>query len=51
MHDIPCSKVTLYNYLDKNCFYVGPLDLPRKVKLKKRKSQKKTEPRKTKARN
>lgn len=51
MHDIPCSKVTLYNYLDKNCFSVGPLDLPRKVKLKKRKSQKKTEPRKTKARN
>lgn len=51
MHDIPCSKVTLYNYLDKNCFSVGPLDLPRKVKFKKRKSQKKSEPRKTKARN
>lgn len=51
MNDIPCSKATLYNYLDKNCFSVGPLDLPRKVKFKKRKSQKKTEPRKTKARN
>ena len=51
MNDIPCSKATLYNYLDKNCFSVGPLDLPRKVKFKKRKNQKKTEPRKTKARN
>lgn len=51
MNDIPCSKATLYNYLDKNCFSVGSLDLPRKVKLKKRKSQKKNEPRKTKARN
>ena len=51
MNDIPCSKATLYNYLDENCFSVGPLDLPRKVKFKKRKNQKKTEPRKTKARN
>ena len=50
-HDISCSKATLYNYLDKHCFSIGPLDLPRKVKLKKRKSQKKSEPRKTEARN
>jgi len=39
-HDIPCTRATLYNYLDKNCFSVGPLDLPRKVRLKKRKKAK-----------
>ena len=50
MNDLSCSKATLYNYLDKNCFSVGPLDLPRKVKLKKRKSSKKKEIKETKAR-
>lgn len=48
-HDISCSKATLYNYLDKNCFSVGALDLPRKVRLKKRKKAKST-PKETKAR-
>lgn len=48
-HDIPCSRATLYKYISLNCFSVGPIDLPRKVKLKKRKSKKK-ETKDTKAR-
>ncbi|MBQ8848689.1 MAG: IS30 family transposase [Candidatus Gastranaerophilales bacterium] len=48
-HDIPCTRATLYNYLSKNCFSVGPIDLPRKVRMKKRK-QKKTEAKNTNAR-
>ena len=48
-HDIPCSRATLYKYISNNCFSVGPIDLPRKVKLKKRKT-KRTEPKDTKAR-
>jgi len=48
-HDIPCTRATLYNYLSKNCFSVGPIDLPRKVRMKKRK-QKKTEIKDTQAR-
>lgn len=48
-HDIPCTRATLYNYLSKNCFSVGPIDLPRKVRMKKRK-QKKTEAKDTQAR-
>lgn len=48
-HDIPCSRATLYRYIDKNCFSVGSIDLPRKVRLKKRK-KKNTEPKDTKAR-
>lgn len=39
-HDIPCTRATLYNYLSKNCFSVGPIDLPRKVRMKKRKQRK-----------
>lgn len=39
-HDISCNKSTLYNYLSKNCFSVGPIDLPRKVRMKKRKTKK-----------
>ena len=50
IHDIKCTRATLYNYLDKNCFSVGNLDLPRKVRLKKRKKVNKT-PKETKARN
>lgn len=48
-HDIPCSRSTLYRYLAKNCFSVGPIDLPRKVRMKKRK-EKRTQPKDTKAR-
>ena len=48
-HDINCSKTTLYKYVDNNCFSIGPIDLPRKVKLKKRK-QRRSEPKDTKAR-
>lgn len=47
--DIPYSKSTLYKYVENNCFSIGPIDLPRKVKLKKRR-QKRTEPKDTKAR-
>ena len=35
-HDINCSRSTLYKYVANNCFSIGPLDLPRKVRLKKR---------------
>lgn len=45
-NDIPCSRASLYNYLSKNCFTVSNLDLPRKVRMKKRK-QKRTEPKDT----
>lgn len=48
-HDIPCTRATLYRYLSNNCFSVGPIDLPRKVRMKKRK-QKKGEPKDTLAR-
>lgn len=49
-HDFSCTKATLYNYLSKNCFSVGPIDLPRKVRLKKRKKSRST-PKETTARN
>ena len=48
-HDFPCTRSTLYNYLSKNYFSVGPIDLPRKVRMKKRK-QRKTETKDTQAR-
>ena len=48
-HDIPCSRTTLYRYLSNNCFSVGPIDLPRKVRMKKRK-QRNIEPKDTNAR-
>lgn len=48
-HDIPCSRASLYKYIDSNCFSVGPIDLPRKVRLKKRK-EKRTESKDTKVR-
>ena len=48
-HDISCTRATLYRYLSNNCFSVGPIDLPRKVRMKKRK-QKKGEPKNTLAR-
>ena len=47
-HDNPCSRSTLYRYLSKNCFSVGPIDLPRKVRMKKRR-EKRIEPKYTKA--
>jgi IS30 family transposase len=49
-HNISCTKATLYNYLSKNCFSVGALDLPRKVRFKKRK-QARSIPKETTARN
>ena len=48
-HDISCTRATLYRYLSNNFFSVGPIDLPRKVRMKKRK-QKKGEPKNTLAR-
>lgn len=47
-HDNPCSRSTLYRYLSKNCFSVGPIDLPRKVRMKK-KREKRIKPKYTKA--
>lgn len=35
--EIPCSKKTLYNYIGQSMLSVGNLDLPRKVRYKKRK--------------
>lgn len=37
----PCTKRTLYNYIDKKYLSVANIDLPRKVRYKKRKSKKK----------
>lgn len=37
----PCTKKTLYNYIDKKYLSVANIDLPRKVRYKKRKSKKK----------
>lgn len=34
---IPCSKKTLYSYINQSLLSVGNLDLPRKVRYKKRK--------------
>ena len=48
-NDIPCSRATIYNYMTKNCFSVSSIDLPRKVRMKKRK-HKTTEPKDTYAR-
>lgn len=42
MTEIPCSKSTLYNYIDKRILTAKNLDLPRKVKYKKRKSSTRT---------
>ena len=49
-HDINCSRSTLYNYVSNNCFSIGPIDLPRKVRLKKRKKKKVIEKKDSKAR-
>ena len=48
-NDLPCTRATLYNYVSKNCFSARAIDLPRMVKMKKRK-QKRTEPKSTAAR-
>ena len=39
----PCTKRTLYNYIDQKYLSVSNIDLPKKVRYKKRKSKKKTE--------
>lgn len=48
-NDLPCTRATLYNYVSKNCFSARAIDLPRMVKMKKRK-QKRNEPKDTYAR-
>ncbi len=48
-NDLPCTRATLYNYVSKNCFSARNIDLPRLVKMKKRK-QRRTEPKDTQAR-
>lgn len=40
-HEIPCSMKTLYNYIDMGIFTARNIDLPKKVKYKKRKSRRK----------
>jgi len=39
MEDIPCCQRTLYSYVDKQYLSVINLDLPRKVRYKKRKKK------------
>ncbi len=39
--EITCCKTTFYKYIDKGVFQLGNLDLPRKVKYKKRKHKNK----------
>nr|WP_296157644.1 hypothetical protein [uncultured Blautia sp.] len=39
MEDIPCCQRTLYSYVDKRYLSVINLDLPRKVRYKKRKKK------------
>lgn len=48
-NDLPCTRATLYNYVSKNCFSARNIDLPRLVKMKKRK-QRKLEPKDTQVR-
>lgn len=38
-NDLPCCRATLYNYVSKNCFSARNIDLPRKVRMKKRKQR------------
>lgn len=40
-NDLPCTRATLYNYISKNCLSACSIDLPRKVRMKKRKQRKK----------
>lgn len=40
---IPCSEKTIYNYIDGGYFGVKNLDLPRKLRYKKRKNNKQTQ--------
>ena len=48
-NDLPCTRATLYNYVAQNCFSARNIDLPRRVKMKKRR-QKRSEPKDTAAR-
>ena len=48
-NDLPCTRATLYNYVAKNCFSARNIDLPRLVRMKKRK-QRNFEPKDTLAR-
>ncbi len=38
-NDLTCCRATLYNYVSKNCFSARNIDLPRKVRMKKRKQR------------
>ena len=41
--EIPCCRRTLYNYFDRNIFKARNIDLPRRVKYKKRRTSKKAD--------
>ena len=41
--EIPCCRRTLYNYFDQGIFKAKNIDLPRRVKYKRRRPKKKTE--------
>jgi len=42
--EINCSKRTVYNYIERNALTIKNIDLPRKVRYKKRKSHKEDAP-------
>ena len=43
-HELPCSRRTLYNYIDRNALSIKNIDLPRKVRYKKRKKRDEDKP-------
>ena len=43
-HEIPCSRRTIYNYLDQGLFDVRNIDLPRRVRFKVRKQRRAENP-------
>ena len=43
-NEIPCTERTIYNYFEQNLFSVANIDLPRKVRYKKRRSKTPKEP-------
>lgn len=44
LNEISCTERTIYHYFDQNLFSVANMDLPRKVRYKKRKSNTPKEP-------
>ena len=43
-HELTCSRRTLYNYIERNALSVKNIDLPRKVRYKKRRKREEDKP-------